>query len=79
MKSSQKKEKAVAKYQKSQAVKIRNGNSSEAFAFSKSQTEAVAKLAYQYYADGGYRDGYDREDWLRAEAVVGQERYANGF
>jgi len=27
----------------------------------------IAERAYEIYADRGYADGFDREDWLRAE------------
>jgi hypothetical protein len=27
----------------------------------------IAKRAYEIYVDRGYADGFDREDWLRAE------------
>ncbi len=32
--------------------------------------EEITKLAYQFYVERGYQDGFDREDWLRAEAIV---------
>ena len=33
----------------------------------KVSTEEVARLAHQYWADRGYQDGHDAEDWFRAE------------
>lgn len=30
----------------------------------------ITKLAYQFYAERGFQDGFDQEDWLRAEAIV---------
>ena len=27
----------------------------------------IAERAYEIYVDRGYADGFDREDWLRAE------------
>ncbi len=36
--------------------------------------EEVAKMAYQYYVDRGYQDGYDQEDWLKAEATIGNQK-----
>ena len=35
------------------------------------RNEEVSKLAYQYYLERGCQDGYDIEDWLRAEKAVG--------
>ncbi len=29
--------------------------------------DAIAERAYQIYVDRGRADGFDREDWLRAE------------
>jgi hypothetical protein len=33
--------------------------------------EAVRRLAYSYYEERGRADGYDLEDWLKAEAALG--------
>ncbi len=30
----------------------------------------IEKLAYQFYVDRGYQDGFHDQDWLRAEAIV---------
>ena len=30
----------------------------------------IQKLAYQFFAERGFQHGHDREDWLRAEAIV---------
>jgi hypothetical protein len=35
-----------------------------------SQQEEIAKLAYQFFVERGCQHGHDREDWLRAEAVI---------
>jgi len=45
-------------------------SSSTSSCCSQSLNEQVAKLAYQFYLERGSVDGYDREDWLRAEAIV---------
>lgn len=34
----------------------------------------IEKLAYQFYVERGYQHGFDREDWLRAEAIVKARR-----
>ena len=34
--------------------------------------QAVARVAYELYEQRGRVDGHDLEDWLRAEAIVGQ-------
>ncbi len=34
----------------------------------------VARLAYQFYSDRGCQHGHDQEDWLKAEAVIRQEK-----
>ena len=34
----------------------------------------VAKLAYQFFVERGYKHGNDREDWLRAERIVKARR-----
>jgi len=33
----------------------------------KASPEEVARLAHQYWAERGYQDGHDAEDWFRAE------------
>ena len=30
----------------------------------------IAALAYHFFVDRGCQDGFDAQDWLRAEAVV---------
>ncbi len=30
----------------------------------------IAALAYQFFVDRGCQDGFDAEDWLRAEATI---------
>lgn len=37
---------------------------------SEAEQAKIAALAYQFYADRGYQDGFDAQDWLRAEAIV---------
>jgi len=32
----------------------------------------ISETAYELYAERGYLDGHDVEDWLRAEALVDQ-------
>ncbi len=34
------------------------------------QEQDIARLAYQFYEERGRVDGYDMEDWLRAEALL---------
>lgn len=36
----------------------------------ESAQDQIAKLAYQFYVERGCLHGYDRQDWLRAEAIV---------
>jgi hypothetical protein len=36
--------------------------------------EQIAKEAYQLYLERGGHDGYDHEDWLRAEVIVESRR-----
>jgi hypothetical protein len=38
------------------------------------EQKEIEKLAYQYFVERGLDHGYDREDWLRAEAVVKSRR-----
>ena len=30
----------------------------------------ISEIAYRYYAERGYADGYEMDDWLQAEAEV---------
>lgn len=32
--------------------------------------DEIQKLAYKFFAERGFKHGHDREDWLRAEAIV---------
>ncbi len=32
--------------------------------------EVIRRRAYQFYVEGGRREGHAREDWLRAEGEV---------
>ena len=43
-------------------------------AFTKSEQQAIEKLAYQFFVDRGYEHGHDQEDWTRAEAIVRNRR-----
>lgn len=37
--------------------------------------ELIRQRAYEYYEERGHVDGYDMEDWLRAEAdILGKKR-----
>ena len=40
----------------------------------QSETAEVQKLAYQFFVQRGYQHGHDREDWLRAEAIIRSRR-----
>ena len=35
----------------------------------------IEKLAYQFFIQRGCQHGFDREDWLRAEAIVKSRRF----
>ena len=60
---------------KNQATQTLKGQSSNgSCTLLTDRTEEVAKLAYQYYVDRGCQHGNDQEDWLRAEATVGQQK-----
>ena len=51
---------------------VKNG-SKNAVAFSTSMADErtqIASLAYQFFVDRGCQDGFDQEDWLRAEAII---------
>jgi len=32
--------------------------------------EQIAVLAHRFWAEGGFQDGHDAEDWLRAEQAL---------
>ena len=34
----------------------------------------IEKLSYQFFVERGHLHGFDREDWLRAEAIVRSKR-----
>ncbi len=36
--------------------------------------DEIRQLAYQFYVERGYQDGFDREDWQRAEQIVKARR-----
>ena len=46
----------------------KNGNSQNTLPYD--ELKEIEKIAYQYYVERGYQNGYDQEDWLRAESVV---------
>ena len=51
------------------AVSIRkNGNNRNAQGYD--ETREIEKLAYQFFAERGYQNGYDQEDWFRSESIV---------
>lgn len=35
-----------------------------------SETDEIAKVAYQLYLDRGCVNGHDKEDWAKAEKIV---------
>jgi hypothetical protein len=37
---------------------------------SAAQQAEIERLAYQFFTERGGEHGHDREDWLRAEAIV---------
>ena len=47
----------------------KNGSKTNA-SFQENKQAQVAALAYQFFLDRGCQDGFDAQDWLRAEAVV---------
>jgi len=51
------------------AVQLCEGNGSENGS-EITPDEAVRIRAYELYARRGYQDGFDREDWQRAEAEI---------
>ena len=56
-----------------------NGSSTRATAENRNlathQGAEIEKLAYQFFVERGYQHGHDREDWLRAEAIVKKRRF----
>ncbi len=40
----------------------------------KNASDEVAKLAYQFFVERGYKHGHDQEDWLRAERIIKARR-----
>lgn len=49
------------------AVKTSSINASKN---SQAMREQIAKKAYQLYLERGCQDGFDRQDWLNAEAIL---------
>lgn len=43
-------------------------------ALTAAEQRQVEQLAYGFYEQRGFQHGYDREDWLRAEAIVRSRR-----
>ena len=37
---------------------------------SEARRQETAKIAYQLFVERGHKHGHDREDWLRAEAII---------
>lgn len=38
------------------------------------ETAEIQKLAYQFFVERGYAHGHDREDWVRAEAIIRRKK-----
>ena len=49
-------------------------SSSSSGRLSESQRREIEKLAYQFFVERGYQDGYHEQDWLRAEAIFRSRR-----
>lgn len=62
---------AVAKSKKPKAVQPAAADPAEG------HEEAVRRMAYLLYEERGCVDGYEVEDWLRAEVLVSQEAAAS--
>ncbi len=61
------------------ATTIKNGQgrktvTSAQRGFTRSEQQAIEKLAYQFFVERGYAHGHDREDWLRAESIIRNRR-----
>ena len=54
-------------------VPASKSSSSEGTARSLNQGE-IARIAYQFFEERGRIHGFDREDWLRAEELIRQQR-----
>ena len=48
--------------------------SNEEFQAPVDDFQKIQQLAYQFFVDRGHIDGFDKEDWARAEAVVRKKR-----
>ena len=62
---------------------VRQGRASTVSTKSRSQTaapsyEEIASRAYQLYLQRGAGDGYDTDDWLRAEQELTREQTETG-
>jgi len=51
----------------------RGRNAHRAAATEESDQQEIARLAYRFYEERGRVDGYDVEDWLRAEALFREQ------
>jgi len=51
-------------------------NNSVSPAFIVVSVNEIAERAHGFYVERGYADGFDREDWLRAEREVSAQRTA---
>ncbi len=52
----------------------KNGSAGKVADKKLDQNSDIEKLAYQYFVDRGCLHGFDREDWLKAEAVIRQRK-----
>jgi hypothetical protein len=46
--------------------------------YSDEARERIAKKAYELYAQRGWQDGQDIDDWLQAEEIVMRKAYETG-
>ena len=52
------------------AVPKQKNNPTNTYEKTSALKEQIAKEAYQLYLERGGHDGYDHEDWLRAEVII---------
>ncbi|MCG3175793.1 MAG: hypothetical protein MOGMAGMI_00726 [Candidatus Omnitrophica bacterium] len=48
--------------------------SAAARSLTPAEQRQIEQLAYSFYEQRGFQHGHDREDWLRAEAIVRSRR-----
>ena len=41
---------------------------------SEGEQNEIARLAYQFFSERGWQHGFDKEDWIKAEAIVKSRR-----